>query len=281
MLRAEALPDAAAFFEHAGPFLEQHGVRFGLKLGIAHLLKQRPEACPDARFVVLRRGAAVCGCALQTPPRSLLISDLDDAAVEVLCAALSGWGHSIPAVHGPSGSAWRFAERWASRYGYVSRMQLGLRLFSLAQVTPPRPTRGFMRAARPRDEGLVVRWYRDFHREAVPHDRVDPVAVAQAALNAANVFVWDAGEPVCMAAVGRELQGSISIGPVYTPREQRGRGYASALVAALSQRALDAGKRQVCLYTDVENAVTNRIYPRIGYVPVDEFAEFAFESPRG
>jgi hypothetical protein len=42
--------------------------------------------------------------------------------------------------------------------------------------------------------------------------------------------------------------------------------------AAVSQRALDAGAEEVLLYTDLANPVSNSIYQRIGYRPVEDRA---------
>ena len=61
--------------------------------------------------------------------------------------------------------------------------------------------------------------------------------------------------------------GVARIGPVYTPPEQRRKGYAGAAVAQVSQLFLDAGAR-VCLYTDQANPTSNGIYQAIGYRPV-------------
>ncbi len=58
------------------------------------------------------------------------------------------------------------------------------------------------------------------------------------------------------------------VGYVYTPLELRGRGYATALVAELSQRMLDSGMSFCVLYTDLGNPTSNAIYQRIGYEAV-------------
>ena len=55
---------------------------------------------------------------------------------------------------------------------------------------------------------------------------------------------------------------------VYTPGEQLSRVYASACVAALSQRMLDEGRTFRCLYADISNRTPNDIYMSIGYEPV-------------
>jgi predicted GNAT family acetyltransferase len=60
----------------------------------------------------------------------------------------------------------------------------------------------------------------------------------------------------------------IRIGPVYTPPELRGRGYASACTAAVSQLLLDEGRKFCFLYTDLANPTSNKIYQDIGYTAV-------------
>jgi hypothetical protein len=70
-------------------------------------------------------------------------------------------------------------------------------------------------------------------------------------------------------AHGRTPKGA-RVGYVYTPPESRGRGYASACVAALSQGLLDGGVEFCVLYTDLSNPTSNAIYTRLGYYPIDD-----------
>lgn len=73
--------------------------------------------------------------------------------------------------------------------------------------------------------------------------------------------------PVAMAAINRRTSSSSCVSWVYTPPEHRRRGYASAVVAALSQRELDAGATWYSLFTDVANPTSNHIYTELGYEP--------------
>jgi predicted GNAT family acetyltransferase len=57
----------------------------------------------------------------------------------------------------------------------------------------------------------------------------------------------------------------------------RRRGYATACVAALTQRMLDGGKKCCCLYTDLANPAAYSIYQEIGYRPVREVQDWIFE----
>jgi len=68
------------------------------------------------------------------------------------------------------------------------------------------------------------------------------------------------------------------VGPVYTPSPLRGRGYASALVAAASQAQLGAGRRFCFLFTDLANPTSNEIYQAIGYEPVCDVDEYRFTA---
>jgi hypothetical protein len=73
----------------------------------------------------------------------------------------------------------------------------------------------------------------------------------------------------------------VRVGPVYTPPEFRGHGYASAATAAASQQALDAGASEVLLFTDLANPVSNSIYQRIGYRAVEDRIVLAFQEMPG
>ena len=66
------------------------------------------------------------------------------------------------------------------------------------------------------------------------------------------------------------------VGPVYTPPALRGRGYGSAVTAAVSAWARDAGADHVLLFTDLANPTSNSIYQKIGYRPVHDTCELEF-----
>jgi predicted GNAT family acetyltransferase len=66
---------------------------------------------------------------------------------------------------------------------------------------------------------------------------------------------------------------------VYTPPEHRGRGYASACVAALSAHVLATDADTCILFTQLANPTSNAIYRAIGYEPVMEVTRYGF-GPR-
>lgn len=70
--------------------------------------------------------------------------------------------------------------------------------------------------------------------------------------------------------------GASRIGYVFTPAELRGRGYASACVAALSAQVRDVLDVPCLLYTELANPSSNRIYRRLGYHAESEVLIYDF-----
>jgi hypothetical protein len=101
-----------------------------------------------------------------------------------------------------------------------------------------------------------------------PMASADAARVVARTTTANDLAVWERdGALVSMAVVTRRTPWSSSIGLVYTPPELRRHGYASAVVAALSQRELAAGQRWCALLADLANPTSNSIYAAIGYEP--------------
>ena len=74
-----------------------------------------------------------------------------------------------------------------------------------------------------------------------------------------------------LAAFNPPSFGVARVGPVYTPAAHRGHGYATALTAHVSRVLSDSGVL-VCLFTDLANPTSNRIYAAIGYESVVDMA---------
>ncbi len=92
------------------------------------------------------------------------------------------------------------------------------------------------------------------------------------------MYLWDDDGPVSMCGASGETPNGIRVAPVYTPPGLRGRGYASACVAAVTQAQFDRGRRFCFLYTDLANPTSNKIYQAIGYEPVCDVDEYRFEA---
>jgi predicted GNAT family acetyltransferase len=80
-----------------------------------------------------------------------------------------------------------------------------------------------------------------------------------------GLMVWEVdGVAVSMAGRTRPAAGMLRVGPVFTPLDLRGRGYAGAVTAAVSRAAQEL-VGEVLLFTDMANPTSNAIYQRLGY----------------
>ena len=86
------------------------------------------------------------------------------------------------------------------------------------------------------------------------------------------------GGSVAFAVASNPVHGMSRIGPVYTLPHFRGNGYGTAVTAAASTWALNAGAKHVVLFTDLANRVSNSIYQKIGYRSVLDAVEYESES---
>jgi predicted GNAT family acetyltransferase len=282
-MRLISFADAAGFLAMTQAALEQQETVNSLMLGVTLRMRELPEYIESPPYLAaVLDGARLVGAAMMTPPHKLVVaSGQEDAATALALIAdhLLAGGWTVPGVNGPAPLSQAFAQIWQERTGRPYRVQMNLRAFELQTVIPPAWPPGQMRVANQADFELLVRWVRAFNDEALAQSPEGEDAVRKMvarALKYGNYFVWDHGGAVALAARSRPTRQGISIGPVYTPPEQRNRGYASALVAALSQRLLDEGKRFVTLFTDLANPTSNSIYQKIGFRPVSDFIEYAF-----
>jgi len=273
------LEDPAVFLDAAMPLLLADEARHNLILGLAGTLRDHPSHYPEYGLWLAEGGSETVGAALRTPPHNLVVArPRDDSALEALAAAIDD---ELPGVVAAMPEAEVFASAWEARTGATTRTHRAQGVFALERVRQPAEVSGRMRDAGAADRQLLLDWWRAFAEEALG-ESPDAESVAHAVdhrleAEAAGISFWEHGRAVSFAAFGNPTPNGIRIGPVYTPPEFRRRGYASALVADLSERLL-SGRRFCFLFTDLANPTANRIYERIGYRRVCDAAEIVFEA---
>jgi GNAT superfamily N-acetyltransferase len=275
------IDDPARFLAEAGPLLLADEARHNLILGLAGTLRSTPDVYPDRLLWLVYDGGAVVAAALRTPPYNAVVArPLDDAALHELADAID----DLPGVVGAVPEVDAFSEYWCTPHGCSARLVFGQGVFALSAVADDlRRAPGALREATRDDYGLLVEWFGDFAREALhegeagsDHERQIRVRLES---DAGGIALWeDRGRVVSLCGYGSPTPTGIRIGPVYTPPELRGRGYATTLTADVSAAQLARGRRFCFLYTDLANPTANASYERIGYVRVCESKQIAFEG---
>ena len=279
------IADAATFLAEAEPLLLSHQARHNLILGLAGTIRDSPDHYPARSLWLVRDEGEVGAAALRTSPYNLILAE--PRSEEALAALAGGIAEDLPGVVGAEPEAAGFADLWSRQTGVRARTNMRQGIYALEQVEPPSGVPGSARVATVDDRELALRWWIAFgdevlHGDGPGRDRAEATLDHRLASPTEGILLWEeAGRPLSIAGWGGPTPNGIRIGPVYTPPELHGHGYATALTAELSRRLLDgrlfAGGRRFCfLYTDLANPSSNAIYERIGYRRVAESAEIVF-----
>jgi GNAT superfamily N-acetyltransferase len=281
----EMVEGADEVLRELGDLLGADEARHNLAFGILATGRAHPDAYPEVEGWIVRAGELVVGGAIRTPPHNLVVlRPRDDCALRALAGAIED---ELPGAIGAVPEVDELAACWAQRHGLDAVTRFEQRIYALRTLIEPPPTPGAMRLADARDRDRALEWIRAFATEALhagdDEARLERSIDIRLRSEEAGLAFWEVdGQPASLAGFGGPTPTGIRIGPVYTPPELRGRGYGTAVTAAVSQMLLERGHRFCFLYTDLANPTSNPIYMRIGYERVCDSREVSFvTAPHG
>jgi RimJ/RimL family protein N-acetyltransferase len=281
-LHLEFTDDPAAFLDAARDHLAAEPVLTTVIASVTErFARGLASPAPYRWWVIARDGAgAVTGVAMRTAPfapHPVYLLPMPDEAAVALARRLHERGETVGGANGALPAARVFAEEAARLAGRAAVVDEHVRLFELGDLAMPPAPPGRLRPAVREDAEVCLAWFRAFAADAAEQaGREGEHAMEEFSLEMmlgriddGIVWLWEdgTGTPVHLTAANLPANGVGRIGPVYTPKAHRGRGFASRAVAEVSRHHLDRGIR-CCLFTDQANPVSNRIYEAIGYRPV-------------
>ena len=278
-LTCERPGDATTFKTLAAPFLLLHEAENNVAIGITDALIAGRDY-GRTYFAVVREGKRVVGVAMRAGLYLIVATGTRADALPLLVDDAVHATPEAPGIVGAKDLARHAVSLWTAKTGQRAHVQMAERIYRLSRVILPRPVSGGMRVAVIADLDRVATWFRAFVLESQPWLDDSPDAAranAERWIRSGLFRVWEDDGVVAMAGSSGQTPHGIRVGAVYTPPEKRRRGYASALVAALSQEQLDAGRRFCFLYTDLANPTSNKIYMDIGYEPVIDVDQYVFD----
>jgi predicted GNAT family acetyltransferase len=262
--------DPSAFLTAASAYLEVDPLLTTVVSTVTHRVRRQVEAGRPAPLM----------------PYPMFVLPMADEAAVALARAVHERGEEVRGVNGCLPAAGVVAVETARLLGGTARAWQHTRLFELWTLVEPRRVPGTLRLATGQDLDLCLAWFTAFHVDAAEQAGRDLAAGPSEAVNPENVMegiveervlLWEVdGEVVHLTGCRPPSFGVARVGPVYTPRQYRGRGYASAGVAEASRRLLAAGAR-VCLFTDQANPTSNKVYVALGYEPVVDMANLVID----
>ena len=278
--KIEFVTDAAQFIERTQPFLlrreAEHCLIFGLLDGLRSGEQWGP---PPPLMALVENRNEVAAVVLMTPPHNLILSWIaDDSTIGAIAVELHARGVAIPGVNSSAEIARKFALKWLQLSLQRFRVHMAQRIYELTRVTNEVRAAGRLREPTESDEALLREWRAAFSIDA---EHMDPEQAGEAAAQpmpkSRHLMLWDVdGIAVSMAGYAGPTPNGIRVAWVYTPPENRGKGFAGACVAALSKKLLDDGRKFCFLYTDLDNPISNHVYQKIGYEPVTDATVYSF-----
>jgi predicted GNAT family acetyltransferase len=271
-VRATDVPELV--LREAQTFLESDPVRHNI---ILTLLNARVAAPEPGRYWMVDIDGRSAGVVFQSPIGFFATATpMPDEAVIAVVDAIVDQGVVLPGITGEAATAARFAGQWAEHTRSAAHPVQGQRIYEVDDVVEAAPVSGQLRLATDGDRDPLVAWVESFQAEI--GEAPSPAApTVDRRLASGELWIWDDGAPVSMLGLSGALAGVVRIGPVFTPPDRRAKGYASALVAAVSSAARASGHRCI-LYTDLSNPTSNAIYRAIGYRAVAEALRYEFDA---
>jgi GNAT superfamily N-acetyltransferase len=287
--------DPGEFLDVSGAYLAEQPVLSTVISGVASRLRDQRAAgvrWPDdvpCWFAAYVDGGSVVATAMRTAPfgqyPAYLMPMSDDAAV-LLARTLLDRDEPVLGANGSLPAVQVFCEEMAKGLGRTVEVERHTRLFELGLLQEPAEVPGRLRHARLEEQRLVASWYDAFMDDAdeqagrapgsSAHEAPEPDEMRRR-IETGQISVWEVdGVPVHVTAASEPAFGVSRVGPVYTPREHRGHGYASRAVYEVSQHLVENGVR-ACLFTDQANPTSNKIYEALGYERLVDMANLRVE----
>ncbi|WP_341347999.1 GNAT family N-acetyltransferase [Paenibacillus sp. FSL H3-0469] len=185
----------------------------------------------------------------------------------------------LPGVTGTPGTGRLFADAYSKLIGKSHHVRMMMEAYHCPQVQLPHGVSGKLQQAEPGDIPLIARYLAGFVQEcfgteSAPEDHLD---YAGTVMESGKLRLWiDKDQPVSMVNLAHQSARHARINEVYTPREFRKYGYASAAVAALCDELLSKGVTPM-LYADAANPDSNKVYQSVGFKRTGSIADLRFQ----
>ncbi|GAB6562572.1 MULTISPECIES: GNAT family N-acetyltransferase [Bacillus] len=269
MIQLHVYEEILTFKEEVMPFLEKNEQENNLILGVLQMIQQ------PIFMGVVKQEEEIAVVFLQTEEKKQIIvatSEIAEEDIVELAKELTKVYPNVPGLIGNKKVVQRLAEEIAAIENKKTNVAMEQGIYELKQVQKKWNGDGIFREVSSEELPLIEQWIYQFCEDVkLPTTKEEAKQTAHTLITNRRLFGLEVdGKLVSVAAKTRPTTNNITVNFVYTPKEERKKGYASSCVAALSQRMLDEGYKTTTLYTDLANPTSNKIYQEIGYEQIAE-----------
>ncbi|KAK9238785.1 hypothetical protein V1525DRAFT_400036 [Lipomyces kononenkoae] len=275
-LRVKEYSDGQEFLDELLPQLERHELENGQVISKAKLWHQNTLAAGYFSAALDSNGHLVYA-AVWAPGNHMFLSWSPpvggEDAPRLLAEHAAARSLSVTGIQGCEPGAFTFTNAYVAALDKSYVVQRGMTTYRLTDVKVPdncrdKISRGILRTATADDDmKMLAEWYIGYNEQClmpIPGEKAAIKDISSRA-RAGDMYLWILnGQPVSMAFKVRPLKYGCGVAGVYTPKERRGRGYATAMMAVLSE-LLRTEYDFVSLHADNNNPTSNYIYQQVGY----------------
>lgn len=159
-------------------------------------------------------------------------------------------------------------KQFLEKYDGQNNLVMEMESYYCPKVIMPESTSGTMTKPSIEDVDIIAEYcagfiYYGFGKKVSKESQIEG---AKKMIKSGNLYVLKVNDQiVSMASIAHRSPRHGRINNVYTPLNQRKKGYASELTAYLSNLLLTEGLTPV-LYTDLSNSTSNKVYKGVGYI---------------
>jgi predicted GNAT family acetyltransferase len=253
-----------------------------LILGLSYGIRNKKIETTEPLFYSIKENEEVIACALRSnSDKPLIVTEMSNGCVELLIQDLLNNKNELMAVVGEESTANYFKDQWTQIKNLDFKINIHLGVYECFKVVFPDIILGEIIRATEEHKDILKEYIKGFLKECFPDSPVVDENIENLMnrnLNNNSLYLLNnkKNEIVSMAANVRSTLNGGTISLVYTPPMLRGKGYASCMVALLSGKIMNDGKKFANLFTDLTNPTSNFIYQKIGFVKIGQNIHFDF-----
>lgn len=282
-MKFKVYDNAHEFERKIEPILLEKEDVFSLFFGVLQAIKAGNYENPF--MATIEEDGKILALFQMTPPHPLNLIFVDEIRIEEIIDFFikNMLEHEINFRSIISLKPWAYevAKKWEIKIGMTHQLLMDQGLYRLNKVNETLDNSpGNWRFAEESDTSLIEKWFNLFEIDTgMPISLIEHVKKRVAMfLKEQEVFLWeDKGKIVSMMKKSRPTKNGVTVSFVFTPKEERRKGYARTLVAAVSRELLKEFNFCV-LYTDLMNPTSNKIYREIGYKRIADSVHLGFDK---
>ena len=265
---------AAEFLEATKVFRNLDPVRTGLITSIANSVANGSRHYEEYFWWAALEQNQIHGLAIRTVPYGYVFSPMPNGALEKLLSQISLVDSNAKEFAGPK-NVIDFLEQISG----MRTIESGSELIYENRHLIRSPAVGEVRMAVAADFEVIYDYSKHFIAETGLSE-FNLEVIVRDTLSKGRYFVLSIDNAIVSFGGHTDFQffDEITIarvGPIFTPKEHRKNGYASAVTSAITDRLIASGALPT-LYTQATNPTSNKIYQELGYTLVAENRHIVF-----